>query len=462
MPKMTPQKVTGLRDFIALLEARGHLSRVSVPVEAHLEIAAITDRVCKGAGGGRALLFEQVRGFALPVAINLFGSLPRAAWATGSETPALVAARFAAALARESGPTTEVRLRRLLARPRYRPLVRSGAPWQEVRGGPCDLSRLPALRAWPGDGGRYLTLALVFTRDPDSGAGNCGLYRVQLFADGNAAVHWRPGSDAARQCAAWHGRGRPMPVAIALGGDPVLPFAAAFPLPPDADELALAAVLRGRPQAVTPARHSDLTVPVAAEIVIEGLVYPGETRPEGPFGNHSGFYRPVTAAPLLRVTALSYRRGAILPATLVGPPPMEDCWLAKLAEGLLLALLRIDFPCIVTLNLLPEGISHGAALLAVRPGTRGRELIRALWAHGPLRTSRLLLVVEAGDVPLEPAACFWRALNRAVPERDLLMDGGRLGIDATVATTATALRPDAATAGRVRRRWTEYGIEPLT
>jgi 4-hydroxy-3-polyprenylbenzoate decarboxylase len=458
---MTPQNVTDLRDFIALLEARGNLSRVSVPVEVQLEIAAITDRVCKGAGGGRALLFEQVRGFAMPVATNLFGSLQRAAWATGSEQPARVAERFTTALAREPGLSSETRLQSLLAQPAYRPLVRSSAPWQELSGAPADLNRLPALQAWPGDGGRYLTLALVFTRDPDSGAGNCGLYRVQLLSDDCAAVHWRPGSDAARHCAAWHARGRAMPVALALGGDPVLPFAAAFPLPPDADELALAAVLRGRPQAVTPAQHSDLTVPTAAEIVIEGLVHPGETRPEGPFGNHTGFYRPAAPAPLLRVTALSQRRGAILPATLVGPPPMEDCWLAKLAEGLLLALLRIDFPPIVALNLLPEGIFHGAALLAVRPGTRGRELIHALWQRGPLRASRLLLVVEAGDVPLEPAACFWRALNRAVPERDLLMDGGRLGIDATAATAGAVLRPDSSTAGRVRQRWAAYGIEPL-
>lgn len=457
----SPDEVRDLRDFIELLKSRDELRQVGAEVDPCLEVAAITAQVSKGAAGGRALLFERVRGHRWPVVTNLYGSHRRAAWAVGAASGADLQASWRLALAEIAATRAEDGLRGLLDQQPAPSMIHSAAaPCREVWLPRPDALSLPALRSWPGDGGRYLTLPLVFTRDPDTGAGNCGLYRVQLFADGSLAVRWKPGSDAARHCAAWHRRGRAMPVAIALGGDPALLFAAAFALPPDADELALAAWLRGRPMVMTPCLASDLAVPAAAEFVLEGLVEPGAEGLEGPFGNHTGSYQAAAPAPLLRLTSMSYRHAPVLPATVVGPPPMEDCYLAALAGHLLLPLLQMDFPDIVDLHLPLEGIFHGNALLSVRPGCCGRSLIQALWRHGPLRHARLLVVLPAA-VPLRDAAnCYWHVLNHAWPERDLVMADGRLGIDATAGGAAAFQDHGPAMSGNLRRRWREYGLEP--
>jgi 4-hydroxy-3-polyprenylbenzoate decarboxylase len=234
---MTPQQVTDLRDFVVLLEERGELRRIAVEVDPHLEIAAITDRVCKGAAGRRALLFEKVRGHSGSVLTNLFGSSRRAAWMVGHEEPDQLRLRLADELARHPDGSAAERLRRLLAEPAWQPRVAMDGPCHENLVAAPDLRRLPALHCWPGDGGRFLTQPLVFTCDPDTGHGNCGMYRVQVFGRNQATVRWRPGSDAARHRAAWEKHGRPMPVAIALGGDPTAIYAASAPLPEGADEL---------------------------------------------------------------------------------------------------------------------------------------------------------------------------------------------------------------------------------
>jgi 4-hydroxy-3-polyprenylbenzoate decarboxylase len=456
---MTPQKVTDLRDFVALLEERDELRRVAVEVDPLEEIAAVTDRVCKGAAGRRALLFEKVRGHGVPVLTNLFGSSRRAAWAVGLEEADRLRVRLAGELARFDGGAAADRLCRLLAEPEWQPHRVADGPCRDVVVDEPDLRLLPALKCWPGDGGRFLTQPLVFTRDPVSGRGNCGMYRVQLFDRRSAALHWRAGSGGARHHALWQERGEPMPVAIALGGDPAAIFAACAPLPEGADELALAGFLRRSSLATASCLTSDLQVPACAEFIIEGLVFPGETGTEGPFGNHTGRYDPPAPAPLMRVTALSHRFEPLYPATLAGPPPMENGHLAKLGERLLLAMLQLDFPQIVDINMPLATIFHGVTLLSVRDGSVP-DLVRRLWRRPPFDHARLLVVLDAESDLGDESACFWRAVNRVRPGEHLHIDKDRLAIDATGRNGTCPVRADKAVADQIRRRWAEYGLDP--
>ncbi len=447
-----------LRGLLESLEAWGELHRVPVEVDPVLEIAAVTDRVCKGEEGGRALLFEQVRGYRHPVLTNLFGSARRVALALGVEEVAAHAGRLERALATATGTAAE-RLRAVLARPEHAPRLTRDAPCRQLTAEPPDLLRLPALQAWPGDGGRFLTLPQVFTRDPETGERNCGMYRMQIFDGRTAGLHWRDASDAARHHAAWRRRGERMPVAVALGGDPALTFAAGTPLPPGIDEVRYAGFLRGAPVAMTPCLGADLEVPAGAEFVLEGYVEPAEERREGPFGNHTGGYAAPAPCPVFHLTSMTHRRAAVYPCTLVGPPPMEDCWLAKAGERLLLPLLRVDFPEVVDLNFPIETIFHGCALLSVRSTGDGRALLRALWRSRYFQAARLLVLLDEGVNVQQPAQVYWQAVNRVDPARDVIVDGGRIGIDATRAASGGLVEADAETRRLVRRRWREYGFE---
>lgn len=457
---MTPQNVTDLRDFIALLEERDELLRIAVEVDPVEEIAAITDRVCKGAGDRRALLFEKVRGHEAPVLTNLFGSLQRAAWAAGLEEPDELRARLAVELERFDRGTAADWLFWLFAEPQWQPRRVPDGPCREVVVADPDLTLLPALKSWSGDGGRFLTQPLVFTMDPETSQSNCGMYRVRVFDRQSAGLHWGPGSGGAQHHAVWQRLGKPMPVAIVLGGDPAAIFAASAPLPDGIDELSLAGFLRRRPLETVTCLTSDLEVPATAEYVIEGLIYPGETRPEGNFGNHTGCYDASAPVPLLRVTALTHRRQPLFPATVAGPPPMESGYLAKLGERMVLAMLQVDIPGIVDIHMPLDTIYHGATLLSFRTEDGGSvpELIRHLWRRGPLQKSRLLVVLDAETDVQDAGACFWRAVNRVRPERDLLVDNGRLAIDATGSDSGQPVVAKKAIRDLLDRRWREYGI----
>jgi 4-hydroxy-3-polyprenylbenzoate decarboxylase len=318
---------------------------------------------------------------------------------------------------------------------------------------------VPALRSWPGDGGRYLTLPLVVTRDPETGVRNCGLYRIQLLDDTQVAIHWRASSGAARHLAAWAARGQPMPVAIVLGAPPALLWAASTPLPADLDEVAFARLVTGADFPLATCAESDLAVPAAAEMVIEGTVAAAETAIEGPFGNHSGHYAAAAPAPLLRVQRVRRRADMLYPCTVVGPPPMEDCYLARATARLWLPLLRCDCPELVDLELPLATIFHGCALVAVERGGRcGRELLDALWASELLCGARLLVLVDAGTPLHDFGSVYWQVVNRIRPEVDLHVSAGRVGIVACGRDLGPPVAADAATAALVAQRWQEYGI----
>ena len=457
-----------LRAFLTALEERDALQRVNVPVALEHELAAIADRISRRSDGGPALLFTKAGTAPLPVAMNLFGSRQRMALALGVTDLAELSGRMAACLAQDS---------------ELPPLLAMGpAPCQEVVIDPPDCGFLPVPTAWPGDGspvhdGRFLTLAQVVTRERQGDRHNRGVYRVACFSGNELGIHWRPGSGGSRHHASWSRAGEPMPVAIVLGGDPVTTFCATLPLPEEMDELALAGFLRGEPVSVARCLTSDLLVPATAEIIIEGLVDPLATRPEGSCGNHTGYYAGGGQVPLVRVTAVTMRRDAILPATLVGPPPQENYWLALAGSRLLLPLLQQLAPEITDIALPREGIYHGAAMVAIRKDRagQGREVLDRIWKSGWLGSARLLVIVDHDLAADDYGQVYWRALNHCVWGRDLVLAdpgnptlpaGGRLGIDATRKLPGEAggeawpkplAWPDEVQE-LITRRWREYGF----
>ncbi len=249
-------------------------------------------------------------------------------------------------------------------------------------------------------------------------------------------------------------------MAVALGGDPVLIYAAGVPLPSAIDEVAFAGYLRQLPVTMARCVSCDLDVPASAEIVIEGFVDPVETQMEGPFGNHTGYYDPVRPAPVFHVTAVTRRRDALYPCTVVGPPPMEDIHLAKATERLFMPLLRHDFPVVQDINFPGEGIFHGCALISMRPEAEGegRQLLSNLWQYGMFKEARMLIVYNSDVDVQNSSAAYWRAINLVRADRDVILDGGRIGIDATRVEGRRMLTTDFSTIELINRRWSEYGL----
>lgn len=467
-----------LHDFLAELERLGELHRIKAQVDPVLEAAAITDRVSKLPGGGPALLFERVKGSAIPAATNLFGSPRRMALALGVASLDGLAGRMEGLLARLSPDQSD---QGLAALPhlgefrRFAPVETGVAACQDVVDVPPDLAHYPFLQCWPGDGGRFITLPQVFTRDPETGIPNCGMYRVRIFDGARCGIRWYAGRGGELHCRKYRDRGERMPVAVALGGDPAAMVAATLPLPETVDEMQFAGWLRGAPLEMVRCRTNDLLVPAAAELVIEGYIEPGETAQDGPFGNHTGFFTPSAEVPVLRIAAVTRRRDCIYPATVVGAPPAEDCFMAKAAERLFLPLLRRRWPAIVDINLPLEWIFHGGAIVAVRDAGEGgaRRLVEEIWASGMLGAARVVVVVDDDVDVRDLSRVAWRVMNMADWHTDIFVAegrgtpllpwlGGRLGIDATrkgrFRTAAPELGMDDATKRLIEERWREYGF----
>ena len=336
------------REFLNALEKEGELKRVAIPVDTDLLIAEWADREMKSPGGGKALLFEHpvVEGqkSEFPVAINTMGSRRRMALALQVADVADIAQEIQLIL--KAKPPTDLRegwsllkqgIHLLHARPKS---VRE-APCQEVvhklgNGEAFSLRDLPILKCWPKDGGRFITLPNVHTRDPETGARNIGIYRMQVYDEATTAMHWQLHKVGARHGKRYYERGERMPVAVTLGGDPVYTFAATAPLPDGLDELFFAGFLRKKSIELVRCKTIDLEVPADVDFVLEGHVQPGEMRPEGPFGDHTGFYTAIEDYPVFHLTAITHRRDAIYPTTIVGKPPMEDYYIGDACRRLLL------------------------------------------------------------------------------------------------------------------------------
>jgi 4-hydroxy-3-polyprenylbenzoate decarboxylase len=434
-------KLTGvfrnLRAYLEALEARGELKRIRVPVSAELEITEIADRMVKG--GGPALLFERVLGKDFPVAIGLFGTRERTAFALGVEDLDELAQKVEALLALNPGKGGLSALMGLLPK---LPLLKGffprrvrRAPVQEVvhKGEAVDLSRLPILTCWPLDGGPFLTLPLVITKDPETGEINLGMYRMQVLDQRSTAMHWQLHKVGRRHLEKAKKLGKKLEVAVALGGDPVLTYAATAPLPPlpGVSEFHLAGFLRGAPLELARGVTVDLPVPAEAEFVLEGYIDPEEPLvEEGPFGDHTGFYTPVDLYPRFHVTALTHRKGAIYPATIVGVPPMEDAYLIEATERLFLPALRLVLPEVVDYHMPPEGVAHNWVNVSLRKEYPGQayKVAYGMLGLGQMMFAKVIVAVD-GEVPVKPGfAALLEALKHALPGRDTLLLRGPVDV----------------------------------
>jgi len=421
----------GMDAFVRALEARAELVRIRRRVDADLEVAAIADRVMKA--GGPALLFEDVSGSRFPCLVNAFGSRSRMSLALGVAD----FEEHARAIADLVHPGASGGSSAILQLARKLPEL-AHAPPRSVATGPCqihvrtgddvDLDALPILTCWPADGGPFITLPQVITRDPDSGVRNVGCYRMQKLDRRTTAMHWQVHKTGARHFRRAKEMGlRRLEVAVALGGDPALTYAATAPLPDGIDEWMFAGFLRKRAVTTVKCKTVSLEVPADADFVLEGYVDPQEDLAiEGPFGDHTGYYTPRDLFPRFHVTAVTHRSEAVYPATLVGPPPMEDAWLGKATERLFLPLLRLLFPEVVDMNLPVEGAFHNLVLISIKKQypQHASRLAHGLWGSGQMTFSKVICVVD-DDVDVQNLGeVAWRLLANLDPKRDFsFVDG---------------------------------------
>lgn len=461
-----------LYQLIARFEASGELARIPVTVDPLLEIAAVSDRICKQTEGGTALLFEHPRGSEFPVVTNLFSSVTRICTALGVTNLNELTVRLRALLDQivpsVAYTAFDCRIAALPDFARFAPHVSTSPDSTLKLMDPPNLSRFPFLHSWPEDGAadgypRYMTLPQVFTTDPDGGSGNCGMYRVQLRGAAEVAIQWKAGSGAARHAEQYHRSGKGMPVAIVLGGHPATLFSAICPLPGDLDEMTFAGFLRGTPLVMSPCLSIPLSVPEGAELVIEGIVEPGESVMEGPFGNHTGCYAPAAPAALLRVTAIRYRPDAVIPATVVGRPPMEDCWMALVWERLLLAFLQTLVPSIRDIHIPFEWAFTQSTIISLENPQPGmvRNISAQLWSLPWFRSARLLIFVAADTAPTDLSRVAWQSINGSDARRDVIHDSasGRIAIDGTDSRLQrTKIAVSDELAAQVSHRWKEYRL----
>jgi len=450
-----------LRAFIQTIEEAGELRRIRVQVSSQLEIAAITNKVSKQKTSP-ALWFENISGCPIPMVTNLFGSISRVELALRTHSLEELRNRLFRDLQFDKNDTLANRFKLLLSRTAHQPVLVEHPLCQEIiENNNPNLFTIPVVKSWPEDGGSYITLPMIFTRSPFSDDNNCGMYRVQIFDEKTLGIRWGESSDARRHYKQWQAQGKPMPVAIALGGEPAMTYAAGFPLPKGVNETVFAGYLQQRSIVVAKCISNDLCVPALAEIIIEGFADPKSTKIEGPFGNHTGYYADEAEVPLVHVTAITHRYDAIYPATVVGPPPMEDCYLAKATERLLLAMLQTEFPNIDDINFPLEGIFHGCALLKLKEGAEGTgaDLLRSLWQKSLLKKSRLLIVYKNGVDIANPSEAYWHAINCAQFERDFIINGSRLGIDVSQPDNRIPVKPDPEILKKIGQRWSEYGLD---
>ena len=479
-----------IRQFIEFLDERGDLKRITAKVDSDLEITEITDRTIKS--GGPALLFENVAGSDASVAINLMGTHQRTAWALGVENIDDLTSRVRKLLGLAQGPPSglmgKVRaLGDLVSVARTQPKIVRRAPCQDVvvTGEDVDLNILPALKCWPDDAGRYITLPLVVSRDPESGRRNVGIYRMQIFDRNTTGMHWQTHKGGAHHYRVGESqRLQKLEVAVALGGDPAAIWSGSMPLPPDMDEFAIAGLIREEPVELVKCKTVDLEVPAHAEYVLEGYVTPGELRPEGPFGDHTGYYSPAEDYPVFHVTTITHRKNPIYPTTMVGRPPTEDFFMGKAAERIMLPILQMALPEIVDMNMPAEGAFHNLLIVSMRkeyPG-HAQKVMHALWGMGLLMLTKTIIVVDHDVNVQDPSEVAWRVTNNINPATDISFAegpiddldhatpipkfGSKMGIDATAKGITDGRSrewpPDIVMSEEIKtlvdHRWKEYGF----
>jgi 4-hydroxy-3-polyprenylbenzoate decarboxylase len=487
-----------ISQFLSAIDRAGELARIAEPVKARLEICEIADRVMKQPGGGKALYFENVildngQRSQYPVAINLFGSMKRMCLALGVSDLDEIGERITEMLdlkVPEGLVGKLAMLPRLLEVGKFPPRMRSGKPaCQEIvlQGDDVDLSALPIITCWPEDGGPYVTLPMVISKDPKRGIRNVGMYRVQVLGPRTLAMHWQRHKVGAAHWREMAEKGERMPVVIAVGADPASVYSASAPLPPTIDEFLFAGFLRRNPVSLAKAVTCDLEVPSDAEFVIEGYIDPAEPLViEGPFGDHTGFYSEADLYPQVHVTAVTMRRNPIYATTIVGRPPMEDFYLGHATERIFLPLLKLTVPEIVDYHMPAEGIFHNLVFVSIDKQYPGQayKVMNALWGQGLMALAKVIVIVDKDVNVRNVQEAWWVALNHIDPERDVrfsmgpidVLDhssrgftyGSKMGIDATrkwpeegfTRNWPKVIEMDAATKQRIDGVWDRLGLGP--
>lgn len=473
-----------LQDFIRVLDEKGLLKRVRAEVDRDLEITEIYDRVVKV--GGPALLFENVKGSPYPVLINAFGTYERLNLAFEVDKIDDIAREIYELMDMGSYVGFMNRLRSVpkLARlAKIFPKKVERAISQEVEEEP-DLNKLPVLKCWPQDGGRFITLPLVITKDPETGQQNMGMYRLQVYDERTTGMHWHIHKDGREIYEKYKKLGGRMPVSVALGCDPATIYSATAPLPKEIDEMLFAGFLRKAPLEIVKSKTNDIYVPANAEFVLEGYVNVDEMREEGPFGDHTGYYSLKDMYPVFHVTCITHRKNPVYPATVVGKPPMEDCFLGKATERIFLPLIKIQCPEIVDINFPLEGVFHNCVIVSIKkryPG-QAKKVMHALWGMGQMMYTKMIIVVDEDVDPQDMSTVAWKIFNNIDAKRDVVIVDGpldaldhasplphyghKMGIDATKKWPEeghTREWPDDIVMDKeikemVDRRWKEYGI----
>jgi 4-hydroxy-3-polyprenylbenzoate decarboxylase len=441
-----------LSAFIEFLEKKGELIRIPDEVDPVLEVTALVDKVSKSPNGGKALLFEKPKGSAYPLLINAFGSKQRMAWALGVDNieEHAQAIREMLDLKPPKGLVEKLKfLPKLAEIGKFPPVEVGKGACQEVVEKDPDLSTLPVLKCWPQDGGRYITLPLVYTQDPETGIRNIGMYRIQVYDKKTTGMHWQVHHGGAGHHRKAEKMGKRLEVAVALGGDPALTYAATAPLPEGIDELLFAGFLRKKPVELVKCKTVDLWVNADADFILEGYVEPGERRREGPFGDHTGYYSLADDYPVFHVTCVTRRKNPIYLTTVVGKPPMEDGWLGKATERLFLPLLQKVLPEVVDMDMPVEGVFHNLVIVSIdkQYPQHARKVMFALWGLGQMMLNKILVVVDKDTDVHDYNQVLWRVGNCMDAKRDtLIVDGpldvldhaspqwgwgGKIGIDAT-------------------------------
>ena len=479
-----------LGEFLKALREEGELVEVKAPVDPVLEVTEIYDRVVKKEGP--ALLFTNVRGSRMPLVINLFGSPKRMSMALGVKEIPEIAERIHSFL--DLKPPRGL-FEKLAIIPKLSelnavlPRFVKHAPCQEkviLAGEGRILDGLPLIQCWPKDGGKFITFPLVITKDPETNQRNVGLYRMHVYDDRTTGMHWQIHKDGAEHFRKLGkgGKGR-LPVACVIGADPATMFAAACPLPSGMDELMLAGFLRRKSVELVKCKTIDLEVPAEAEIVLEGYVEEGETRLEGPFGDHTGFYSRAKDFPVFHVTCMTHRKDPVYVTTVVGRAPMEDCYMGKAIERIFLPMIQKQFPEITDIHLPWEGAFHNCLIVSIKKSypEQGKKIIHALWGLGQMMFSKMIVVLDHDTNIQDLKEVSWRVLNNMDPKRDIVFGegpldeldhaaakdfgGSKIGIDATRKRAAEGMqRPwpeDIVMTDEIKRlvtsRWKEYWLD---
>lgn len=444
---------TDLREFIEALDKAGELKRIPFEVDPRLEMTEFADRSVKT--GGPALLFEKPKGSAMPVLLNAFASEKRMRLAMQVDSLEVIAGRISEYLQMRmpEGFLNKLKMLPILAEVGafFPKIVKDGPCKEVIRKDNFSLRDIPVLHCWPQDGGPFITLPMVFSKNPETGKRNCGMYRMQVYDDRTTGMHWqthKQGAEHYRRLLK-EGKAKRMEVAVAIGCDPASMYSAILPLPPDLDEMMIAGFLRSKPVEMVKCETNDVEVPANAEIVLEGYVELGELRTEGPFGDHTGFYSLEDEYPVFHVECMTHRKNPVYATTIVGPPPMEDFYMGKAVERIFLPLMRLQLPEVRDICMPAEGIFHNLLLVSIRKSypLQARKVMHAIWGLGQAMFSKVIVVVDE-DVDVQNLSeVAWKALNNIDPQRDIefvmgpidSLDhasrlpnfGSKMGVDAT-------------------------------